>query len=71
VSANDRGDARDYAFDRSHKAKIRKHITDTGVLGKEKGLSRTGDSETDGRFHDRLAFPCHVNAVEEVYHFDV
>jgi hypothetical protein len=28
-------------------------------------------SEPDWRFHDRLAFPYPVNAVERAYHFDV
>ena len=51
--------------------KQRKHITATSVLGKEKGPSRTGGSEPAWRFHGRLAFPCHVNAVEGAYHFDV
>ena len=32
--------------------KERKHITGTGVLGKEKGPSRTGGSDPDPRFHD-------------------
>jgi len=30
--------------------KVRKHITGTGVLGKEKGPSRTGVSEPDWGF---------------------
>ena len=51
--------------------KERMHITGTGVLGKEKGPSRTGVSEPDWRFHDKLAFSYPVNAVERAYHFDV
>ena len=51
--------------------KERKHITGTGVLGKEKGPSRTGVSEPDWRFHDKLAFPYPVNTVERAYPFDV
>jgi hypothetical protein len=44
--------------------KQKKHITDTRLLGKEKGPSRTGGSKPDRRFHDRLAFPYPVNSVE-------
>lgn len=40
--------------------KERKHITGTGVLGKEKGPSRTGGYTTA----QKLAFPYPVNAVE-------
>jgi hypothetical protein len=38
-------------------AKERKHITGPGIVGKEKGPSRTGASEPDWRFRAGLAVP--------------